>query len=150
MSAVFGKRSFTYGKGLNVQVGFIGLGRMGFEMASSLSKAGNEVIAYNRTPAKAAMLARGGASISDSPAGACSGKVVFTMLADDEAVEAVVYGPKGYLPTFREAPSMSRAAPLVAPYQGGSARIMPQPDKTTLLRQYRAMQPWREHKGSTS
>jgi len=80
-----------------MQVGFIGLGRMGSGMAANLLKAGYVVTVYNRTRAKAETLAAHGATIADSPAGACSGDVVFTMLADDSAVEGVVYGQKGVL-----------------------------------------------------
>lgn len=80
-----------------MQVGFIGLGHMGSGMAANLLKAGYPVTVYNRTRAKAEMLATRGATIADSPAGACGGEVVFTMLADDAAVEGVVYGDEGVL-----------------------------------------------------
>jgi 3-hydroxyisobutyrate dehydrogenase-like beta-hydroxyacid dehydrogenase len=80
-----------------MRVGFIGLGHMGSAMAANLLKAGHAVTVYNRTRAKAEMLATCGASIADSPAGACGGDVVFTMLADDAAVEGVVFGDEGVL-----------------------------------------------------
>ena len=80
-----------------MQVGFIGLGRMGSGMAANLLQAGYAVTVYNRTHAKAEALVARGATIADTPAGACSGEIVFTMLADDAAVEGVVYGQKGVL-----------------------------------------------------
>jgi len=80
-----------------MQVGFIGLGRMGSGIAGNLLKAGHEVTVYNRTRAKAEPLAAQGAKVADSPAAACKGDAVFTMLADDAAVEGVVHGEDGVL-----------------------------------------------------
>jgi 3-hydroxyisobutyrate dehydrogenase-like beta-hydroxyacid dehydrogenase len=80
-----------------MQVGFIGLGQMGSGMAANLLQAGHEVTVYNRTREKAQPLAARGASVAANPADACMGEVVFTMLADDAAVESVVYGAGGVL-----------------------------------------------------
>jgi 3-hydroxyisobutyrate dehydrogenase-like beta-hydroxyacid dehydrogenase len=80
-----------------MRVGFIGLGRMGSGMATNLVQAGHAVTVYNRTRAKAEALAARGAKIADRPADACRGDVVFSMLADDAAVESVVYGEGGVL-----------------------------------------------------
>lgn len=76
-----------------MRVGFIGLGHMGSGMAQSLIRNGHEVVAYNRTRAKAEAL--GGATVAASIAEACQADAVFTMLANDEAVEAVVFGEGG-------------------------------------------------------
>jgi 3-hydroxyisobutyrate dehydrogenase-like beta-hydroxyacid dehydrogenase len=80
-----------------MRVGFIGLGRMGSAMAGSLLRAGHQVTLFNRTPAKAEALAAKGAKVAASIAEACRGEAVFTMLADDEAVESVVFGEGGIL-----------------------------------------------------
>jgi len=80
-----------------MRVGFIGLGHMGAGMAANLLKAGHEVTVYNRTRAKAEALVRGGAKEARTIADACRGDAVFTMLANDEAVEAVVFGEHGIL-----------------------------------------------------
>ena len=80
-----------------MRVGFIGLGRMGSGMAINLVQAGHAVTVYNRTRAKAEALAARGAKIADRPADACRGDVVFSMLADDAAVESVLYGEGGVL-----------------------------------------------------
>jgi 3-hydroxyisobutyrate dehydrogenase-like beta-hydroxyacid dehydrogenase len=78
------------------RVGFIGLGTMGFPMASNLLKAGYQVSAYNRTAAKAEKLAAMGATIRTSPAGvAAESEIVLTMLTADEAVEEVILGAQG-------------------------------------------------------
>jgi 3-hydroxyisobutyrate dehydrogenase-like beta-hydroxyacid dehydrogenase len=74
-----------------MKVGFIGLGNMGLGMAANLLKAGHEVTAYNRTPAKAQPLVAQGAHLAKTIADACHGDAVFTMLADDSALEAVVF-----------------------------------------------------------
>jgi len=80
-----------------MQVGFIGLGHMGSGMAAKLLQAGHSVTVYNRTRAKAEPFAARGATIAGTPADACKGEVVFTMLADDAAVEGVVLGEGGVL-----------------------------------------------------
>ena len=78
-----------------MKVGFIGLGHMGAGMAGNLLKAGHEVTVYNRTRAKAEALVRRGAKEAATIADACRGDAVFTMLANDDAVEAVVFGEHG-------------------------------------------------------
>lgn len=81
-----------------MKVGFIGLGQMGSGMAARLLDAGHDLTVYNRTRARTKPLQEGGASVADSPAGACSGaEAVFTMLADDHAVEEVAFGGQGIL-----------------------------------------------------
>src|ERR1041385_1191876 len=79
-----------------MKVGFIGLGKMGSGMARNLLRAGHEVIVYNRTRDKALGLAAEGARIAGSPSEACrSREAVLTVLADDPAVEQVVFGKNG-------------------------------------------------------
>lgn len=80
-----------------MKVGFIGLGRMGAGMAASLLRAGHEVTVYNRTPSKARPLGERGARVAGSVAEAAANPVVFTMLSDDAALEAVVFGDGGLL-----------------------------------------------------
>lgn len=78
-----------------MKVGFIGLGRMGRAMAANLIGAGHEVAVWNRSPDKADALIEAGARLAASPRDAAEAEVVMTMLADDRAVEAVVYGKDG-------------------------------------------------------
>jgi 3-hydroxyisobutyrate dehydrogenase-like beta-hydroxyacid dehydrogenase len=84
-----------HGKVDAMDIGFIGLGNMGLGMASNLLKAGHHVTAYNRSPGKAEALARQGATAARTVAEASTGEVVVTMLADDHAVEGVVFGDDG-------------------------------------------------------
>lgn len=78
-----------------MQVGFIGLGNMGAAIARHLIEAGHSVTVWNRSPDKAAPLVEAGATLADRPVDAAQGDVVMTMLADDRAVEAVVFGDGG-------------------------------------------------------
>jgi 3-hydroxyisobutyrate dehydrogenase-like beta-hydroxyacid dehydrogenase len=80
-----------------MKVGFIGLGNMGSAMAMNLVKAGHEVTAYNRSPAKAESLVKLGARKAASVAEACGGEAVITMLANDEAVSDTVWGSERLL-----------------------------------------------------
>ncbi|MGH8007049.1 MAG: NAD(P)-dependent oxidoreductase [Candidatus Binatia bacterium] len=71
--------------------GFIGLGNMGQPMARNLLKAGHSVTVYNRTRSRAEELQAEGARITDNPADTCRGDVLITMLADDHAVEEIMF-----------------------------------------------------------
>ncbi len=76
-----------------MKVGFIGLGRMGQGMARRVLDAGNELIAYNRTPEKAKDLGDAGATVVDTIAAATLERdVVITMVTDDAALEAIALG----------------------------------------------------------
>ena len=75
-----------------MKVGFIGTGRMGGAMVRRLLEAKHDVGVYNRTPEKAKPLADAGAKIVGSVADAARyGDVIYTMLADDTALEDVVF-----------------------------------------------------------
>jgi 3-hydroxyisobutyrate dehydrogenase-like beta-hydroxyacid dehydrogenase len=82
---------------MTMKVGFIGLGQMGFGMAENILKAGHDLTVYNRTPGKEKALLEKGAHAASEVQHACQGEIVFTMLADDNAVENVVYGDLGIL-----------------------------------------------------
>ena len=78
-----------------MKVGFIGLGNMGKGMARNLIKAGHIVTVYNRTRSHAEQLQKEGAVVAGTPAEACNGEALITMLADDNAVEQIAFGTKG-------------------------------------------------------
>ncbi|CAH2397187.1 NAD(P)-dependent oxidoreductase [Mesorhizobium escarrei] len=84
-----------------MEIGFIGLGHMGAGMATNLLKAGHDVTAYNRTRAKVETLVTLGAKAAVSMSEACQGDAVMTMLANDEAVEDVVFGERGVVDSLR-------------------------------------------------
>jgi 3-hydroxyisobutyrate dehydrogenase-like beta-hydroxyacid dehydrogenase len=70
---------------------------MGQPMARNLLKAGHEVIVFNRTRRRAEELQADGARVAESPADASRVEIVFSMLADDAAVEEVVFTERGML-----------------------------------------------------
>ena len=80
-----------------MKVAFLGLGNMGLPMARNLAKSGHELTVYNRTAKRADAL---GSEVrrADRPREAvATAEVAVTMLADDEAVESVVFGSDGIL-----------------------------------------------------
>jgi 3-hydroxyisobutyrate dehydrogenase-like beta-hydroxyacid dehydrogenase len=77
-----------------MKVGFIGLGQMGSGMARNLIKAGHTLAVYNRTRSRAEELQTLGAKIAGTPAEAATdAEALITMLADDRAVEDVIFAP---------------------------------------------------------
>jgi 3-hydroxyisobutyrate dehydrogenase len=83
-------------------VGLIGLGTMGGGMAERLLDKGVRVTVYNRTPAKAAQLGELGAAVVSSAAELAGAvEVVLLSLADQSAVDSVVFGPDGVLSGLR-------------------------------------------------
>ena len=71
-----------------MDVGFIGLGKMGIAMARNIAKAGHSVHAWNRSAVDPAEI--GDLKMVPTPANAFQADVVFTMLSDDAAIRAVV------------------------------------------------------------
>jgi len=81
-----------------MKLAFIGLGKMGTGMARNLLRAGHQVAVFNRTRDKSKELEADGARVAGSPADACrDAEAVLSMLADDAAVEQVVFGENGIL-----------------------------------------------------
>ena len=74
-----------------INIGFIGIGLMGFPMAKNLLKSGYNLKVYNRTQDKADKLKEFGAEISISIKDVITNAdIVITMLTDDAAVEKVM------------------------------------------------------------
>ena len=79
-------------------IAIIGLGSMGVGIAGNLLKAGQELCVWNRSAHRADALVAAGATLAASPLDAASdATVVFTMLADDAALHAVMNGEDGLL-----------------------------------------------------
>jgi 3-hydroxyisobutyrate dehydrogenase-like beta-hydroxyacid dehydrogenase len=75
-----------------MKVGFIGTGRMGGAMVGRLLASKHDVGVYNRTAAKVKPLADAGAKVIASIADAARyGELVYSMLADDAALDDVVF-----------------------------------------------------------
>jgi 6-phosphogluconate dehydrogenase len=83
-----------------MEIGFVGLGRMGFNMALRLLQGGHRVVAWNRSPEKVEEVARHGAvpaaSLAELVAKLAAPRVVWVMLpagaATDEAIRAIAPG----------------------------------------------------------
>ena len=75
-----------------MNIAFIGLGNMGSAMARNLIKAGHQLRVYNRTRSRAEELQSLGAHVAATPGEAAAGcEIAITMLADDHALESVVF-----------------------------------------------------------
>jgi len=93
-----------------MKIGFIGLGRMGSGVAENLIRATHELVLYNRSREKAEALSKLGARVAGSIAEACRVEVVWTMLADDKALEEAAFGGNGLLATLAPGRSISPPA----------------------------------------
>jgi 4-hydroxybutyrate dehydrogenase / sulfolactaldehyde 3-reductase len=98
-------------------VGFVGLGNMGRPMASNLCRKGFQLVVHdiNVEPVRAVerLGARSATSVAEL---AAASDIVFTMLPDSAAVEAVISGPAGILSALRRGRAvvdMSTIDPLV-------------------------------------
>lgn len=81
---------------MGMNVGFIGLGRMGRAMAGRVADAGYDLTVWNRTPGRTSGLEGRGTAVSPSIGDACTGRdVVISMVADDAALLEVALGPGG-------------------------------------------------------
>jgi len=77
-----------------MKIGFVGLGSMGSCMARRLIDAGHALTVYNRTPIRAEPFRAWGARVADSVSEAATGAdVLVSMVADDSALEALVFPP---------------------------------------------------------
>jgi 3-hydroxyisobutyrate dehydrogenase-like beta-hydroxyacid dehydrogenase len=118
-----------------MKVGFIGLGRMGSGMAANLLKGGHDVTVYNRTREKAEALVALGAEPAAGIAEACRADVVFTMLANDDAVEHAALGehgivkslPAGAIHVSSSTISVALAERLEAAHTGAGQRFVSAP-----------------------
>ena len=97
-------------------IGFIGIGLMGFPMAKNLLKSGYNLKAYNRSQDKADRLREFGAEISTSIESVVTNSdVVIAMLTDDAAVEKVM-GSDEFISNIKESATvidMSSVNPII-------------------------------------
>jgi 3-hydroxyisobutyrate dehydrogenase-like beta-hydroxyacid dehydrogenase len=102
-----------------MDIGFIGLGTMGSRIAANIIKAGHKVRVWNRSRPSVDALAKLGAIPVDTPREAFSGDAVFSILADDAAVRAVIDplldgAPKGLVHVNMATISVALARDLAA------------------------------------
>lgn len=85
-----------------LRLAFLGLGNMGAPLAQLLAQDGFPVTVWNRSREKLAPVVAAGAKAAATPAEAARGAdLVLTLLADDQAVEAVTLGPDGLIEGLR-------------------------------------------------
>ena len=78
------------------RVAAVGLGAMGSRIARRLLESGNELVVWNRDPAKTTSLVEQGAVATQSPVEAARrAEVVITMVSDPQALQSVTEGPDG-------------------------------------------------------
>jgi 3-hydroxyisobutyrate dehydrogenase len=79
------------------RLGFIGIGRMGFDMSRRLARGGCDLTVWNRTRAKAEPLAKDGAKIADRITDLAACDIVFVMVSTWADTKEVILGPQGLL-----------------------------------------------------
>jgi 3-hydroxyisobutyrate dehydrogenase-like beta-hydroxyacid dehydrogenase len=83
---------------MGAKVSFIGLGQMGTPIALNLLKHGIELSVYNRTKEKVEPLIEAGAKVLEKPSDAFNySSIVFSMVANDDALHAITEGSEGLL-----------------------------------------------------
>ena len=87
-------------------IGWIGAGRMGFEMVKRLLDSGYDVAVYNRTRSKAEPLADRGATLVDRPVDLADRDIVFIMVSAPKDLEAVTVGENGVLTSDTGSPGI--------------------------------------------
>jgi 3-hydroxyisobutyrate dehydrogenase len=81
----------------SLKIGWIGTGRMGYEMVARLQRAGHQVNVYNRTRAKAQPLTQYGAIVVDTIAELADCDVVFSMVSESADLLQVTINDGGVL-----------------------------------------------------
>lgn len=86
-----------------MDLGFIGLGAMGQLIVRRLMAAGHRVTGWNRSRDKAESLVREGMRWADTPRAVAQGcDIVFSIVTDAKAVQAVALGPDGVAAGLRQ------------------------------------------------
>lgn len=109
------------------KIGFIGLGAMGSRIAGRLLN-DHEVYGTNRTRAKAVQLIEQGMAWRDTPREvAAEAELLFSMVTDDTALEAITDGPDGILAGIKPGQvyvDMSTVSPRASRDTAGRARTL--------------------------
>lgn len=89
-----------------LKLGWLGTGRMGFELAIRLLNAGHHLTVWNRTREKAEPLASLGATIVDRPDELADCDIVFSIVANSKSFEEVMLGEHGLLTVEGRTPGL--------------------------------------------
>jgi len=77
------------------KIGWIGVGRMGYQMVERLIKANHDVAIWNRTKSKAEPLAKDGGKIVDKLADLADVDILFAIVSEGKDLEEVYFGKDG-------------------------------------------------------
>lgn len=80
------------------KLGWVGMGRMGYQMAERLLKAGHQMSIWNRTKSKAEPLTQYGGKVVDNLSDLAGVDVLFVMVSTGKDVMDVLYGAHGVVP----------------------------------------------------
>ena len=114
-------------------VGWIGTGRMGYQIAQRLLAGGCDLSVWNRTRSKAEPLAEQGATIVDSPLDLAGREIVFTMVAGPDDFREVTTGPAGVLSGNGDAPMILIDSSTVSAEASASVREVATARGTSVL-----------------
>ncbi len=89
-----------------VTIGWLGTGRMGFELALRLINSGHDLKVWNRTRSKAEPLASLGATVVDQPSDLADCDIVFTIVSSSDVFIQVMLGDNGLLSVEGVTPSL--------------------------------------------
>jgi len=85
------------------KIGWIGVGRMGYQMAERLAKADYDISIWNRTKSKAEPLAKLGAKVVDTLADLSGVDMLFAIVSEGKDLEEVYFGKNGIVTTAKGA-----------------------------------------------
>ncbi len=105
-------------------VGWIGVGRMGYQLAKRLLDAGYDVAVFNRTRAKAEPLTEFGATIVNKPVELAGRDIVFSMVSASKDLEHVMLGQDGLLTDESRAPRIVGDASTVSSQASAAVRVV--------------------------
>jgi 3-hydroxyisobutyrate dehydrogenase len=77
------------------KLGWIGVGRMGYQMAERLLLAGHDVSIWNRTKSKAEPLTKLGGRVVDNPVDLANVDILFTIVSTGFDLEEIYFGENG-------------------------------------------------------
>ncbi len=80
-----------------MEIGWIGLGRMGYRMAERMIDAGHTLSVWNRTASKAGPLGAKGARIASKKQDLAGSDVLFTMLSTGKDLDETLLGKDGVI-----------------------------------------------------
>src|SRR5665647_1726203 len=83
------------------KIGWIGVGRMGFQMAERLAKADYDITIWNRTKSKAEPLTKVGAKVVDKPVDLAGVDMLFAIVSEGKDLEEVYFGKDGIVTTAK-------------------------------------------------